>query len=48
MTAAFTHVEIWHLAMNMFALFLFGPALEGIVGRVRFLAIYLISAVAGS
>ena len=47
-TAAFTHVEIWHLAMNMFALFLFGPALEGIVGRVRFLAIYLISAVAGS
>jgi membrane associated rhomboid family serine protease len=47
-TAAFTHVEIWHLAMNMFALFLFGPALEGIVGRARFLAVYLISAVAGS
>ena len=44
MTAAFTHVEIWHLAMNMFALFIFGPALEGIVGRARFLAIYLLSA----
>ena len=38
LTSAFTHVEIWHVAMNMFALFLFGPALEGIVGRARFLA----------
>jgi membrane associated rhomboid family serine protease len=48
LTAAFTHVEIWHVAMNMFALFIFGPVLEGIVGRARFLAIYLISALAGS
>ena len=47
-TAAFTHVEIWHVAMNMFALFVFGPVLEGIIGRVRFLAVYLISAVAAS
>jgi membrane associated rhomboid family serine protease len=48
LTAAFTHVEIWHFAMNMFALFVFGPVLEGIVGRARFLTIYLVSAVAGS
>src|SRR5918993_1644167 len=48
MTSVFTHVEIWHLAMNMFALFLFGPALEGIIGRARFLAIYLISGLASS
>lgn len=47
-TAAFTHIDIWHVAMNMFALFVFGPVLEGIVGRARFLAIYLVSAVAGS
>ena len=47
-TAAFTHVEIWHIAMNMFALFVFGPALEGIVGRARFLAIYLLGGVAAS
>jgi membrane associated rhomboid family serine protease len=47
-TAAFTHVEIWHVAMNMFALFVFGPVLEGIVGRARFLAIYLVSALAAS
>ena len=48
LTSAFTHVEIWHLAMNMFALFIFGPALEGIIGRARFLAVYLVSAVASS
>ncbi|PKH38248.1 Rhomboid family protein [Nocardioides alpinus] len=47
-TSAFTHVEIWHVAMNMFALFVFGPALEGIVGRARFLAVYLVSALASS
>lgn len=48
LTSAFTHVEIWHIAMNMFALFLFGPVLEGIVGRARFLAVYLVSAVSSS
>lgn len=48
MTSVFTHVEIWHLAMNMFALFLFGPALEGIVGRARFLAVYLTGGLASS
>ena len=48
LTSAFTHVEIWHVAMNMFALFIFGPALEGIVGRTRFLAIYAIGALGSS
>ena len=47
-TSVFTHVEIWHLAMNMFALFIFGPALEAIVGRARFLAVYLVSGLASS
>lgn len=48
LTSAFTHVEIWHIAMNMFALFVFGPALEGIIGRARFLMVYLVSGLAGS
>ncbi len=48
LTSAFTHVEIWHIATNMFALFIFGPALEGIVGRARFLGIYFVSAIASS
>ncbi|MDR7253023.1 membrane associated rhomboid family serine protease [Nocardioides sp. BE266] len=47
-TSVFTHVEIWHIAMNMFALFLFGPALEGIIGRTRFLAVYLLAGLGGS
>ena len=48
LTSAFTHVEVWHIATNMFALFLFGPALEGIIGRARFLAVYLLAGLAGS
>ncbi|WP_242497264.1 rhomboid family intramembrane serine protease [Nocardioides oleivorans] len=47
-TAAFTHVEVWHVAMNMLALFVLGPALEGIIGRARFLAVYLVSALGSS
>ena len=47
-TSVFTHVEIWHVAMNMFALFVFGPALEAIIGRARFLAVYLVSGLASS
>ena len=48
MTSVFTHVEIWHVALNMFAVFILGPTLEGIVGRTRFLAVYLISGLASS
>lgn len=47
-TSVFTQVEIWHVAMNMFALFIFGPALEAIIGRSRFLAVYLVSGLASS
>jgi membrane associated rhomboid family serine protease len=47
-TSVFTHVEIWHVAMNMFALFIFGPALEAIISRSRFLAVYLVSGLASS
>ncbi len=47
-TSAFTHAEVLHLAANMVALFFLGPPLEQVLGRVRFLAVYLISALAGS
>lgn len=47
LTSAFTHVEVWHVATNMFALFLFGPMAEGILGRARFLATYLIGGLGG-
>lgn len=48
LTSAFTHVEVWHIGFNMLALFFLGPLLEGVLGRARFLAVYLVSALAGS
>ena len=48
LTAVFTHVEILHIAFNMFALYVLGPQLEALVGRARFLAIYLLSGLGGS
>lgn len=48
LTSMFTHVEIWHIAMNMYALFLLGPVLEQLLGRWRYLALYLLSGLAGS
>ena len=48
MTSAFTHVEIWHIGFNMLALWVLGPQLELALGRVRFLALYLLSGLAGS
>jgi membrane associated rhomboid family serine protease len=47
-TSAFTHVSALHIALNMFALYYLGPQIEQILGRVRFLAVYLVSALAGS
>jgi membrane associated rhomboid family serine protease len=48
LTSAFTHVEVWHIAFNMLALWVLGPQLELAVGRVRFLALYLLSGLSGS
>ncbi|MBF4768535.1 rhomboid family intramembrane serine protease [Nocardioides agariphilus] len=48
LTSAFTHVEFWHIGFNMLALWVLGPQLEVAIGRARFIALYLISALAGS
>ncbi len=48
LTAAFLHQQIWHLALNMFALWILGGALEPVLGRWRFTALYLLSALGGS
>lgn len=49
LTSAFLHsTNIMHIAFNMYALWILGSALEPAFGRLRFLAVYLISALAGS
>ena len=49
LTSAFLHsTNIMHIAFNMYALWILGNALEPAFGRVRFLAVYLVSALAGS
>ncbi len=47
-TSQFTHVQLWHIAGNMLALYFLGPQLEAVLGRARFLALYLLSGLAGS
>lgn len=42
-TVMFTHVSLWHIAFNMVALWVLGPQLELVLGRARFLALYLVS-----
>lgn len=48
LTAAFLHGSVIHLALNMYALYLFGPPLEAAFGRIRFAAVYFVSALGGS
>ena len=49
-TSAFLHSpdSLLHILLNMYTLWIFGQALEPVLGRVRFLAVYLISAFGGS
>ncbi|GAA1905797.1 rhomboid family intramembrane serine protease [Nocardioides lentus] len=48
LTSMFTHVDLLHIAFNMLALWVLGPQLELALGRARFLALYLLSGLAGS
>ena len=47
-TSMFTHVSLLHIGVNMLALWFLGPQLEAVVGRARFLTIYLLSGLVGS
>ncbi len=48
LTSAFLHHGPMHLLLNMWALYVVGPPLEGMLGRGRFGALYLLSALGGS
>ncbi|RSS57717.1 rhomboid family intramembrane serine protease [Streptomyces sp. WAC07061] len=48
LTSVFLHVEWWHIFGNMLALWVIGGPLEAALGRVRYLALYLLSGLGGS
>ncbi len=50
LTAAFLHSprSLFHLGFNMFALYIIGGYLEPMLGKLRFVLLYLISALGGS
>ncbi|MFE4174353.1 rhomboid family intramembrane serine protease [Streptomyces sp. NPDC056909] len=48
LTSVFLHQEVWHIAFNMLSLWWLGGPLEAALGRARFLALYLLSGLAGS
>ncbi|MCI4673957.1 rhomboid family intramembrane serine protease [Candidatus Mycolicibacterium alkanivorans] len=47
-TSAFMHYDILHLLFNMWALYIVGPPLEQWLGRLRFGALYALSALGGA
>ncbi len=47
-TAGFLHAGIFHLGINMLLLWIFGGPLEQLLGRGRFLLVYVTSLLAGS
>jgi membrane associated rhomboid family serine protease len=47
-TSAFLHYGPIHILLNMYALYVIGPLLEQLLGRWRYLALYLLAALGGS
>jgi membrane associated rhomboid family serine protease len=47
-TYGFLHSGLFHLAINMFVLYILGTLLEPVIGTARFVAIYLISILGGA
>jgi membrane associated rhomboid family serine protease len=47
-TAAFLHAGLFHLGLNMLVLWFVGAPVEQAIGRGRYLAIYIVSGLAGS
>jgi len=48
LTYSFLHGSAWHLAFNMFALYMFGGELERLWGPTRFLNLYLASVISAA
>jgi membrane associated rhomboid family serine protease len=48
LTVILVHASIWHIGLNMLALWMIGRSLEPLLGRWRFITLYLLSALGGS
>ncbi|MBA2945358.1 rhomboid family intramembrane serine protease [Streptomyces himalayensis] len=48
LTAMFLHGSLIHIAFNMLSLWWIGPPLEAALGRARYIALYVVSGLAGS
>jgi rhomboid protease GluP len=47
-SAMFIHIGVFHLLVNLYALYALGPLVEGYFGHLRFLGIYIIGGLFGS
>src|SRR3954451_13721959 len=47
-SSMFLHYGIFHIAFNMWALYVIGTPLEGMLGRLRFATLYLLAGIGGS
>lgn len=47
-TSTFLHASLLHLLFNMYALYIIGNQLENYIGKIKFLMVYLVSAISGS
>lgn len=48
LTSMFLHIDIIHIAFNMYALYILGPQVEKYYGKTKFALIYFISGLLGS
>ncbi len=48
LTATFLHSGFSHILFNMFALFIWGRNIEVLLGRLRYVAVYLLSGICGT
>lgn len=47
-TASFLHVNLIHLILNLYSLRVIAPSVENLIGKTKFIFVYLISALTGS
>lgn len=47
-TSSFLHVGVIHLLVNLYSLRIIGPSVETLIGKSKFIFVYLISAISGS